>query len=243
MLNYKQFCPVAKAAEVFAERWTPMIVRELCFGPKTFGNLLQANPLISRTVLAQRLEELSQAGVVQKARKPRGKGYVYSLTEAGEEFRPIIDLLGRWGQRWGQGMVGPDDMNSSLLVWGMRRQIDPGEIPERGMVLRFDFRGIPKGNGSPRHFWMLLGRDDIEICLRDPDKPTDVIIDADLGAFTKVWLGYAGLSEALEDGRISIRGDIRAIATTRRLLKLADQPTFRTFVHYAFSTPAAGGVS
>ena len=140
-------------------------------------------------------------------------------------------------------MVGPDDMNSSLLVWGMRRQIDPGEIPENELVLRFDFRGIPKGNRSPRHFWMLLRRDDIEICLRDPDKRTDVVIDADLEAFTRVWLGYAGLSEAIEDGRVSLHGDARAVAATRRLLKLVDKPTFRTFVHYAFATPAAGEAS
>jgi DNA-binding HxlR family transcriptional regulator len=239
MLDYKQFCPVAKAAEVFGERWTPMIVRELCFGPKTFGDLLRANPLISRTVLAQRLKELSRAGVAHVAGKPRGKGHIYTLTEAGQDFRPIIDLLGSWGQRWGQGMVGPDDMDSSLLVWGMRRQIDPQQIPEQGLVLRFDFRGIPKGNGSPRRFWMLLGRDDIEICLKDPNKPTDVVVDADLGSFTKVWLGYAGLSEAIEHGRIYLNGNPRAVATARRLLKLADKPTFRTFVHSPFVTPAA----
>jgi hypothetical protein len=78
---------------------------------------------------------------------------------------------------------------------------------------------------------MLLRPDDIEICLKDPNKATDVVIDADLGSFTKVWLGYAGLSEAIERGRICLNGTPRAVATTRRLLKLEDEPTFRTFVH------------
>jgi HxlR-like helix-turn-helix len=62
MLRYGQFCPVAKAAEIFADRWTPLIVRELCFGPSTFGDLLAAMPLISRTMLAQRLKEMADAG-------------------------------------------------------------------------------------------------------------------------------------------------------------------------------------
>src|SRR5215218_4695700 len=64
MLRYGQFCPVAKAAEIFADRWTPLIVRELCFGPCTFGDLLGAMPLISRTMLAQRLKEMADAEVL-----------------------------------------------------------------------------------------------------------------------------------------------------------------------------------
>ena len=62
---------------------------------------------------------------------------------------------------------------------------------------------------------MLLRCDDIEICLKDPNKPTDVIIDADLGSFTKVWLGYAGLSEAIEHGRIHLHGNVRAVSCIR----------------------------
>jgi hypothetical protein len=61
-----------------------------------------------------------------------------------------------WGQRWGQGLVGPDDLDPKLLVWGMRRQIDPAEVPAQGFVIRFDFRGIPKSNRSPRYWWLVL---------------------------------------------------------------------------------------
>src|SRR5215469_2302381 len=73
MTTYSQFCPVAKAAEVFGDRWTPIIVRELCFGTRSFGELLDATPLISRTVLAQRLKQLHQSGVVHIEAKARGK--------------------------------------------------------------------------------------------------------------------------------------------------------------------------
>ena len=85
MIGYSQFCPVAKAAEVFGDRWTPIIMRELCFGTRSFGELLAAAPLISRTVLAQRLKQLEQDGVVYIEAKPKGKGHLYRLTPAGRQ--------------------------------------------------------------------------------------------------------------------------------------------------------------
>jgi len=220
---------VAKAAEVFGDRWTPIIMRELCFGPRVFGELLAAAPLISRTVLAQRLKELADAGVVHIDPKPKGKGHLYQLTPAGEDFRPIVELLSVWGQRWGQGMIDPDDFDPGMLVWGMRRQIDPTQIPTQGFVIRFDFRGIPKSNRSPRYWWLVMGRDDIEVCLKVPARNVDVVIAADLATFSKVWLGYAGLTEALGSGKISLTGPPRNISVVRRLLALPDQPTLKNF--------------
>jgi DNA-binding HxlR family transcriptional regulator len=229
-----QFCPVAKAAEVFADRWTPIIIRELCFGTRSFGELLRAAPPISRTVLAQRLKKLEQSGVVHIEPKPSGKGHLYRLTPAGEDFRSIIELLSVWGQRWGQGLLGPDDLDPQELVWSMRRQIDPAEIPTQGFVIRFDFRGLPKSNRSPRYWWLVVQADDIEVCLKAPARNTDVVIAADLMTFTKVWLGYMGLADALESGKVSLNGPSRAIAVARRLLALSGRSTLKTFRFSAF---------
>lgn len=241
MISYSQFCPVAKAAEVFGDRWTPIIMRELCFGPRVFGELLAAAPLISRTVLAQRLKELAQAGVIHIEAKTKGKGHLYRLTPAGEDFRPIVESLSIWGQRWGQGLIGPDDLDPGMLVWGMRRQIDPAEIPPQGFVIRFDFRGIPKSCHSPRYWWLVLRPEEIEVCLKAPERDVDVVIAADLDTFTKVWLGYSGLVAALESGRVSLHGSVRAIRAARRLLSLPDQPTLKSFRFSAF--PQAGAVA
>jgi DNA-binding HxlR family transcriptional regulator len=239
MISYGQFCPVAKAAEVFGDRWTPIIMRELCFGARGFGELLDAAPLISRTVLAQRLKELAQAGVVQIAAKPKGRGHLYRLTSAGEDFRPIVELMSVWGQRWGQGLIEPDDLDPKMLVWGMRRQIDPAEIPAHGFVIRFDFRGIPKSNRSPRYWWLVLRPDDIEVCLKAPSREVDVVIAAELMTFTKVWLGYLGLLAALASGAISLHGTTRAVRVARRLLALPDQPMLKSFSFTGAAQPAA----
>jgi DNA-binding HxlR family transcriptional regulator len=241
MVPYGQFCPVAKAAEVFGDRWTPIIMRELCFGTRAFGELLDAAPLISRTVLAQRLKQLAEAGVVHIEAKAKGKGHLYRLTPAGEDFRPIVELLSVWGQRWGQGLIGPDDLDPKMLVWGMRRQIDPAQIPTQGFVLRFDFRGMPKSNRSPRYWWLVLRPDDIEVCLKAPAREVDVVISADLAAFTRVWLGYAGLEAALERRQISLHGSPRAVTTARRLLALPDEPKLKSFRFSAF--PYSGAVA
>jgi DNA-binding HxlR family transcriptional regulator len=239
MISYGQFCPVAKAAEVFGDRWTPIIMRELCFGTRAFGELLKAAPLISRTVLAQRLKQLQQAGVVHIEAKSKGKGHLYRLTPAGEDFRPIVELMSVWGQRWGQGLIGPDDLDPKLLVWGVRRQIDPAEIPAQGFVIRFDFRGIPKSNRSPRYWWLVLRPDDIEVCLKAPARDVDIVIAAELMTFTRVWLGYAGLAAALERGEISLHGSARAITMARCLLALPDEPKQKRFRFSAFPDSSA----
>jgi DNA-binding HxlR family transcriptional regulator len=239
MIRYGQFCPVAKAAEVFGDRWTPIIMRELCFGTRGFGELLAAAPLISRTVLAKRLKELADAGVVHVDIKPKGKGHHYRLTTAGEDFRPIVEMLSVWGQRWGQGMITSDDLDPGMLVWGMRRQVDPALIPAEGFVIRFDFRGMPKSNRCPRYWWLVMRSDDIDVCLKAPNRDVDVIIAADLGTFTKVWLGYTGLVVALESGKISLTGPARSISIARRLLALPGLPTLKGFRFSPFPNSAA----
>jgi DNA-binding HxlR family transcriptional regulator len=227
MLKYGQFCPVAKTAEIFGDRWSPLIIRELCSGGKTFGEFLNGLPLISRTMLVQRLRELAHAGVVQIDDKEKGRGHFYTLTVAGEAFRPIIQLMGEWGYRWGQGSIGPDDLDSKLLLAGLSRQIDQADLPPNDLVVRFDFRGIPKGNRSPRYWWLLVRAEELEVCLKHPGQEADVVIDADLGAFTRVWLGYDDLKAAIDRGGISMHGTRQAIAQVRRMLKLSDVPQFR----------------
>jgi DNA-binding HxlR family transcriptional regulator len=227
MIRYGQFCPVAKTAEIFGDRWSPLIIRELCYGPRSYGDFLAAIPLISRTMLAQRLKELAAFDVVHAEAKEKGRGHSYTLTAAGEAFRPMIKMMGEWGLEWGQGLIGPNDLDSKLLMGGIRQHIDREDITAQEFVLQFDFRGIPKGSRNPRHWWLLIRQDEIEVCLRDPGLNLDVRIEADLGAFTKVWTGYSRLEEALARGLVTFHGTDSAIAQMRRMLKLTDETVLR----------------
>ena len=236
MLHYGQFCPVACAAEVFADRWTPLILRELCFGACTFGDLLSAMPLISRTMLAQRLKELARADVVSVEAKARGRGHLYRLTAAGEDFRPLIEMLSVWGQRWVQGRFSPDNLDPGLLMYGMRRQIDPDEIPLGRTVIRFEFRGLPKGCRGKGYWWYVIQRPEVDVCLKDPGFDVDAVVRADLAAFTNLCLGYLGLDEAIAKGQVAFHGGQPAIALVCRLMRLPEHPTLKQFRFASFPT-------
>ena len=94
---YGQYCPVARAAEILADRWTVLIVRELLADVIHFNELERGLPHISRSLLAERLRRLERAGVLERRAAPRGKPTEYRLTSAGRELQRVIDDLGEWG--------------------------------------------------------------------------------------------------------------------------------------------------
>jgi DNA-binding HxlR family transcriptional regulator len=72
--TYGQFCPVALGAEVLAERWTPLIVRELLSGSHRFSDLQRGLPGVSRNLLTQRLSQLTRQGLVERRAEEAGAG-------------------------------------------------------------------------------------------------------------------------------------------------------------------------
>jgi DNA-binding HxlR family transcriptional regulator len=205
MRGYGQFCPVAKASEVVAERWTPLVLRELLCGSQRFNDLHRGVPLMSRTLLTRRLRELEDAGVIERRVSSSG-GWDYRLTPAGEELRPIIEQLGAWGHRWVRRDVEGDDLDPSLLMWDMRRRIDRSALPDLRVVVRFDLRGVPRAHHAQRNWWLVLDHSEIDLCLKDPGFPVDVTVDADLTALTRVWMGRLSFAEAARSGLVGMEG-------------------------------------
>src|SRR5262245_44838070 len=98
MEGYGQYCPLAKGAEVFAERWTPLILRELLRGSTAFNDVHRGVPRMSRSLLSSRLKKLEDCGVVER-RAGDGRGSVgYKLTQAGRELSVVVSELGSWAQ-------------------------------------------------------------------------------------------------------------------------------------------------
>jgi DNA-binding HxlR family transcriptional regulator len=201
--GYGQFCPVAVACEVFAERWTPLIVRELFAGSRRFSEIRRGMPLISRALLTQRLRHLEDVGVIES--RPVGRGREYRLSQAGAEFHGIIEGLGAWGQRWVHGRASAENLDASLLLWNLRRRLAVDQLPDRRVVVRFDFRGVPAGRG-PTTAWLVVTRKDVDVCLKDPGHGVDLVVAADLGTFTRVWLGDVSFDQAVRSRRISLEG-------------------------------------
>jgi DNA-binding HxlR family transcriptional regulator len=95
--TYGQYCPIARGAEIFAERWTPLIIRNLYLGCETFGEILDGAPGLSRTLLAQRLRQLERLGIVESAPKAHERGDHYGLTDSGHDLLKVCVTLGEWG--------------------------------------------------------------------------------------------------------------------------------------------------
>jgi DNA-binding HxlR family transcriptional regulator len=204
--SYGQFCPVAKASEVFAERWTPLVLRELLAGYHRFNDLRRGVPLMSRTLLAQRLKELEAAGIVRSVPKPAGMGNEYYLTEAGEAFRPVLELLSGWGVKWARGRFDPESLDASLLMWSIKRRIALKALPPHQVVARFEFSGIPRSGQSRKTWWLVLNRADVDVCIKNPGFEVDVVVRADLAAITQAYVDPAGFRSALRSGTIAIEG-------------------------------------
>ncbi len=222
MKGYGQFCPVAKAAEVVAERWTPLVLRELLCGGRRFNDIHRGVPLMSRTLLAGRLEQLEDAGIVRSVARQRGRGREYHLTAAGEELRPLIECLGEWGQRWARAQIGRGDLDSGLLMWDIHRRVNLNALPPQRVVARFDFRGVPAT--SPRTWWLVLDRREVDLCLKDPGFPVDIVVNADLRTLTRVWMGDVRLAQALRAELIHLDGPralVRAFPTWLALSEFA----------------------
>ena len=100
MKDYQQYCPIARGAEIFAERWTPLIIRNLFLGCATFTEIREGAPGIPKTVLSERLAGLARHGVVERRPNPAGRGSTYHLTPSGQELVEVCFALGDWGAKW-----------------------------------------------------------------------------------------------------------------------------------------------
>lgn len=203
---YGQFCPVAVASEIFAERWNPLILRELVLGSRRFNDIHRGVPRMSRTLLAQRLRELQAAGVIERLPKKGGRGYEYRLSRAGEALRPIIMQLGEWGNRWVYTRVAKEDLDPGLLMWDMHRRIRTEALPDRQIVVQFDYRGVSRRDKGMQRWWLVLARSGTELCLKDPGYEVDLLVTADLHAMTQVWTGEIAIKDALRQGAIVLHG-------------------------------------
>ena len=96
--TYGQYCPIAVALDVLGDRWNLLILRELSFGPQRFTDLRDALSGIAPNLLTERLRELEQEGLIRRDElEPPAARTVYVLTDAGEEVRPVLASLARFG--------------------------------------------------------------------------------------------------------------------------------------------------
>ncbi|MGC9541768.1 FAD-binding protein [Streptomyces sp. UG1] len=229
MRSYGQFCPIARGSGLIAERWTPIILRNVLLGCRTFNEIAAGAPGLSRALLARRLRELEHAGVVAVRPKPDGRGSYYLPTPSGRELWPVLQALGDWAERWMD--VTAEDADPDLVVWSwcqssLRRDL----LPERRVVVRFEFAadgsaaadgsrpsGVRAVPGALTRVWLLLEQGRGEVCGFDPGFGDDLVVTVDDPlAFARWHLGLVEWSAALKSGAIRVEGprDLRRALPT-----------------------------
>lgn len=203
MAEYRQYCPIARASEILAERWNPLIVRNMMFGAETFSEIARGVPAMSRSMLIKRLGELERANILEKTPKGTGRGHVYRLTESGRDLAVVIRTLGEWGDRWLEVTTEHSDPGFALWAW-CQAQMDHRALPERRTVVEFSFPDQPPTN---RHYWLLIEGGEAELCYSDPGDEPDLYVTADSLAFVHWHRGALPWARALRSGAISVAGD------------------------------------
>lgn len=208
MSTYGQYCPIAKAAEIFAERWTPLIIRELHNGVCHFNELERGLPGIPRSTLAQRLRRLEAGGVIERRGDAGGRSVTYHLTPAGHGLVSVVELLGTWGAQHAFADPESDELDPLLLVWWMQRRVKFDALPAHRVVIQLDLRGFVRRGARAGTYWLVMKPQDASLCLQHPGFDIDLVVEADVAALYRVWFGRLTFAEALRDELITLHGPI-----------------------------------
>jgi DNA-binding HxlR family transcriptional regulator len=192
------------AAELLCTRWTMVLLRELVAGSTRFNDLRRGLPKMSPTLLSQRLKELEAAGVIERKALRSEKGiFEYHMTESGKDLRPIVEAMGFWGQKWVETRRTLKNLDPTLLMWDMRRNLNPRPLPDRRTVIQFLYHELP---ASKRAWWLVVEADgEVDLCWSDPGFDVDLYVSTDLRTMTAIWMGFTTVKK--ESDKVTLTGD------------------------------------
>lgn len=201
MRSYREYCPIARASEIVAERWTPLLIRNLLHGCTTFSDIAHGVPAMSRSLLIKRLKDLEHAGVVRKT-TGSGRRTGYELTEAGRDLAGVIDALGTWGERWLEVTTEHSDPGFVLWSWA-KYYFEPSALPDHRVVVEFTFPQEPPTN---RRYWLLAEGGDAELCYSYPGDEPALYVVAQSDPFMRWHIGELDWAAAVATGAIQVSG-------------------------------------
>lgn len=219
-ISYGQFCPVAMAAEVLCTRWTVVVLREMIAGSTRFNDLRRGLPRMSPALLSQRLKQLEQVGVLARVRVKGEPGvFEYQLTQSGKELRPLIEGFGVWGQRWVQTKATLQNLDPQLLMWDMRRNLNPKPMPARRSTIQFHYPELPE---AKRSWWLIVAPDAaVDLCSVDPGYEIDLYVASSLKTMTAIWMGLETVRRAVQDRLVKLVGDKQLASSMQAWLGLS----------------------
>ncbi|MEH2567304.1 winged helix-turn-helix transcriptional regulator [Bradyrhizobium sp. AZCC 2289] len=218
--SYRQFCPVAMAAEVLCTRWTVILLRELVAGSTRFNELRRGVPRMSPALLSRRLKDLEAAGIVaREASRSESGAFEYRLTASGRELGPIVEAFGIWGQRRIEADLSLQHLDVQLLMWDMRRNLNPTPMPQGRKVIHFIYPELP---ATQRSWWLIVDpTDGVDLCSVDPGFDVDLYVSVDLRTMTAIWMGLDTVRAAVANKRMILTGERRIASAMQTWLGLS----------------------
>jgi DNA-binding HxlR family transcriptional regulator len=218
--SYKQFCPVAMAAEILCTRWTVVLLRELIAGSSRFNELRRGVPRMSPALLSQRLKDLEMAGIVARRASASETGvFEYQLTESGRELGPLVNAFGIWGQRRIESKLTLQHLDEDLLMWDMRRNLDTTPMPARRSTVEFIY---PELSPAQRRWWLIVDPETgVDLCKIDPGFDVDLYVSVDLRSMTAIWLGLDTVRASIASRRMVLTGSRQLAASMQTWLGLS----------------------
>jgi DNA-binding HxlR family transcriptional regulator len=212
--GYGQFCPIAVAAEVLAERWTPLVLRGLFCGATRYSEIQASVPRMSSALLSRRLKDLERSNIIERRPVEKGRGFEYFLTSSGTELFPVLDQMGNWAQKWlRREIVSDKNLDPDVLFWEMRRNILAANLMvEQRRVVEFHVQGVPVAN---RFYWLVFEPNDVEVCVKNPGYDVDLWVTSSMRTLVELWLGHRKLAAAIDDESLLLDGSKLEIAGFR----------------------------
>jgi DNA-binding HxlR family transcriptional regulator len=214
MKGYGQFCPTSKAAEILAERWTLLILRELLLGSHRYGDIQRGVPRMSPTLLAKRLKQLEQAGILNRVQKHGDSAVQYELTEAGWDLEQLMNALAHWGYKWVNHKLSREDLDPGFLMWAIRRNLVIKSLPITRTVIYVEF----SDGRQPRRWWLVIEKGEADLCVKDPRHEVDLFVRSDVRTLTLFFDCRISLAEAKLSGRMKLHGSPVLMRTMKRWL-------------------------
>lgn len=218
--GYSQFCPVAMASEILCTRWTTIILRELAMGSTRFNELRRGMPRMSPALLSKRLKELEAAGIITRsAAKGSSDPHEYHLTRSGADLIPVVKAIGEWGHKWVETEASLQNVDPKLLMWDIRRKIDPAPLPKQRTVIQIIFSDMEH---KRKNWWIIIepGQEP-DLCSIDPGFEVDLYLSTKLRSLTEAWMGYKPIARQIEEKKLVFTGPKELVTAFIASLKLS----------------------
>lgn len=200
--TYNQYCGLASALDVLGERWTLLIIRELLMGPRRYSDLLADLPGVGTNLLAERLKTLVERGLVQQVQPAGGARMSYALTDVGQDLRPMILGLAKWGLEF----VGPYTPQEVVRPhWGflaVEAMFEPDKVPDLDEQYQFDV------DDETFHIDVRDGR---AAAVKGPADAPAMVATVDAATFIEIGAGRKTPLAAMVTGKLKLEGDIEAV--------------------------------